>query len=91
MSFKIKYVRVYKDKRTPDNQIRPEAIITGPNNTEFYRSAKTVQRLDKKIYKEFGLKLKNEHIKKIMNDVSFLAVFDGITKGKEYINQKNIL
>jgi hypothetical protein len=47
--------------------------------------------LDKKIYKEFGLELKEEHINKIINDAGFHAVFGGISKGKKYKNQKNIL
>jgi hypothetical protein len=91
MTFKIKDVRVYRDKRLKENQITPEVIIRGPNNTVFYRSEKTVQALDKKIYKEFGLELKEEHINKIINDAGFHAVFGGISKGKKYKNQKNIL
>ena len=75
MNFKIKNVRVYKNKRTNDNQIIPEAIIMGPNDTEFYSFGETVQELDKKIYEEFGLGLEEKHVEKIINEASFLAVF----------------
>ena len=75
MTFKIKDVRVYKNKRIIDSQIIPEAIIIGPNDAEFYSSGNTVQELDKKIYEEFGLGLEEEHVEKIVNEASFLAVF----------------
>ena len=75
MSFKIKDVRVYRNKRAIDNQIIPEAIIIGPNDTEFYSFGETVQELDEKIYEEFGLGLEEEHVEKIVNEASFFTVF----------------